>query len=237
LQKKLNYWPIDGDLVFKKIRAKLPEVDNIILKLDFIIKGGQKIGILANDKKFVQAIFDLLLKNIPYNQGELLLDGIRISELDSNLMKSKISIISSVKKNIILKSKEPFIIKGTLKENIDLEGNFNKDQIWAILQMIALKNLIQEKGFDYKVESEGRNLSTFDKIVISVIRAVLSVILMIYLISKKNKIIIVEDLDVIMNEKIQKLMEELFKSVFGFKTVLIATKKFDYILKLDRYIY
>lgn len=41
--------------------------------------------------------------------------------------------------------------------------------------MIALKNLIQDRGFDFKVESEGRNLSTFEKIVISVIRAILSV--------------------------------------------------------------
>lgn len=99
LQKKLNYWPVDGDLIFKKVRAKISESDDgkNLLKIDLIIKGGQKIGILANEKKYVQAIFDLLLKNISYTQGDLLLDGIKVSELEPNLMKSKVSIISSVK--------------------------------------------------------------------------------------------------------------------------------------------
>jgi ABC-type multidrug transport system fused ATPase/permease subunit len=67
------------------------------------------------------------------------------------------------------------LISGTLKENIDLDGNFIKDQIWSIIQIISLKNLLQEKGFDYIVESEGRNLNAYEKVIISVIRAILSV--------------------------------------------------------------
>jgi ABC-type multidrug transport system fused ATPase/permease subunit len=60
------------------------------------IKGGQKVAVLSNDRNITQGFFNLLLKNIPYDQGELLIDGIKLSDIEANLIKSKVSIISSV---------------------------------------------------------------------------------------------------------------------------------------------
>jgi hypothetical protein len=37
-----------------------------------------------------------------------------------------------------------------------------------------------------------------------------------------------------MNEKIQKLIEDLLTTVFSFKTVIVSTKKFDFLLKFEK---
>lgn len=92
------------------------------------------------------------------------------------------------------------MFKGSLKYNLDPSNSINEEEILRILKEAQLSELIKEDGLELKIEENGSNLSSGEKQLICICRAIL----------RKSKVVILDEatsnIDVVTEQKIQHLL-------------------------------
>ena len=92
------------------------------------------------------------------------------------------------------------MFKGSLKYNLDPSNSINEEEILRILKEAQLGELIKEDGLELKIEENGSNLSSGEKQLICICRAIL----------RKSKVVILDEatsnIDVVTEQKIQHLL-------------------------------
>ncbi|KAA6372585.1 MAG: putative ABC transporter C family member 11 [Streblomastix strix] len=85
------------------------------------------------------------------NKGRVLIDGIDISKVD----------ISRVRRSIAIIPQDPTLFTRTLSYNLDIGKKCNDDQIWEVLDMIGMNEVIASLplGLDTQVAEGGSNFS------------------------------------------------------------------------------
>ncbi len=89
------------------------------------------------------------------------------------------------------------IFEGTIKENIDILKEKSDEEINEVIDLCCLKDIIESKGgLDGKLQDQGENLSSGEKQLLCIARAVL----------KKSKIVLIDEatanIDIMTEEKI-----------------------------------
>ena len=195
---KDNEWPSKGKVEFISFSAKYRPFTPIILKkLNLTINPKEKIGIIGRTGSGKSTIVMSICRIIESFEGKILIDDIDISKIN----------LDSLRHNITIVSQDPFILEGTLRDNLDPLKKYNDNEILEILDSFSLFNDINpgEKRLNIKIKEGGSNLSIGEKQLICFARATL----------KKSKLIILDEatssMDVHTEEIIQKNMKILFE--------------------------
>ena len=168
-------------------------------------------------------------------QGKIEIDGIETSKVNLNTLRSKITVIPQ----------DPVIFDGTLKFNLDPSGTIPDKEIEAILLEAGLNDLLKRtpekkikkdseldtgddagngRGIYFKLNDGGSSLSTGEKQLICICRAVL----------RRNKVVVLDEatanIDIVTEEKIQKLINNAFKD----STVFTIAHRINTIINSDK---
>ena len=195
---KDNEWPSKGKIEFISFSAKYRPFTPIILKkINLKINPKEKIGIIGRTGSGKSTIVMSICRIIESLEGQILIDDKDISKIN----------LDSLRHNITIVSQEPFILEGTLRDNLDPLKKHSDNEILEILDSFSLFNDINsnEKRLNIKIKEGGSNLSIGEKQLICFARAAL----------KKSKLIILDEatssMDVHTEEIIQKNMKILFE--------------------------
>lgn len=128
-------WPSRGGMVIKNLSMIYPGTDKKVLdNLNVTIPAGKKVGIVgrtgAGKSSILQAIFRLV-EPLPGSLVEL--DGVDLSKIGLNDLRSRISIIPQ----------DPFCFKGTLRFNIDPFDQYSDEELWKALDAVELKKTVE----------------------------------------------------------------------------------------------
>lgn len=131
----------------------------------------------------------LLTHELYYNRGQIEIDGIEIGDIDESYING---IVTIVKQDI-------FLFNDTIKNNLTLyDTDITDEKIDDIIHVTGLKKFVEDKGWDFKLEEDGRNISGGEKCRIAIARALL----------KNRNILILDEafanLDKIIADKIEK---------------------------------
>ena len=90
-------WDIEefkGEIEFKDFSLRYrPETELILHKLNFSINPKEKIGIVGRTGSGKSTIWNAILRIVEGSEGKILIDGIDISEIDLNSLRSNIAVI------------------------------------------------------------------------------------------------------------------------------------------------
>ncbi|KAF7716519.1 Uncharacterized protein PECH_005196 [Penicillium ucsense] len=105
-------WPSQGQLIFDRVVASYgpefrPALDNLSVK----IESGQKIAVCGPSGSGKTSFILGLLQMVEIKKGRIVLDGIDLSTLPRNTVRSRFNVVSQ----------EPFFMPGTLRFNLDRE--------------------------------------------------------------------------------------------------------------------
>ena len=195
---KDNEWPIKGKIEFISFSTKYRPFTPIILKkINLKINPKEKIGIIGRTGSGKSTIVMSICRIIESLEGQILIDDNDISKIN----------LDSLRHNITIVSQEPFILEGTLRDNLDPLKKYNDNEILEILDSFSLFKDINsnDKRLNIKIKEGGSNLSIGEKQLICFARGAL----------KKSKLIILDEatssMDVHTEEIIQKNMKTLFE--------------------------
>ncbi len=217
--KKLT--KVKGNVEFKNVRFGYDK-DNVIIK-DFSAKfnSGQKIAIVGPTGAGKTTIVNLLMRFYELDAGEILIDGVSISDIKRENLRDLFDMILQ----------DSWLFDGTIRENLvyNKQGVTDK-QLDKVCKVVGLTHFVQtlKDGYDTQIDS-GVSLSEGQKQQITIARAMI----------KNSSLLILDEatssVDTRTELKIQKAMDKLTEGRTSFVIAhrLSTIKNADVILVIN----
>ncbi len=101
---------VNGNFAFKNVTFSYEKGEEILKDLSFKVKGNTTIAFVGKSGVGKTTIFNLLCKMYDIEQGDILIDGVSIKELDK----------ASIRDNITVISQNPYIFNLSIRDNLRL---------------------------------------------------------------------------------------------------------------------
>jgi len=188
-------------------------------KVSFKINKGEKVGIIGQTGAGKSTILKLLTGLYAPTTGSIYFDGHDTSTMHP----------VEVRQNIGVMPQEPFLFNGSLKENIELSRTISKEKMMEIIRITGLEELVKKsgKGDGLQVGEGGRNLSTGQRQLVAMARAILN----------DPAMFILDEPTSGLDVGLEKTLIKQLKSVIAKeKTVIVITHRFSALDLVDRVI-
>nr|CAH7765033.1 unnamed protein product [Callosobruchus chinensis] len=161
-----SQWPDQGAVEFKNYAVRYrPGLDLVLKDVSFRIKGGEKVGIVGRTGAGKSSLTLSLFRIIEAAEGQILIDGINISELGLHSLRSRLTIIPQ----------DAVLFSGTLRMNLDPFDKHTDDEVWKALEHAHLKAFVKglPSMLQHEVTEGGENLSVGQRQLVCLARALL----------------------------------------------------------------
>lgn len=209
------YWPRDGQVSFYDVTMTYHDGGpQALKKVFFNIEGKSHIGVTGRTGAGKSSIVEALLR-MPDPQGDVIIDEVRIKDVNLQESRRCISVLSQV----------PVLFSGSLRQNIDPMNEHEDVDLWAALEDVRLKSFVENLNgqLDYELLERGANLSVGERQLVCLARILL----------QQNKIVILDEptahVDPVTEKTIWKTVIEKLKNC----TVITIAHRLDTIKHCD----
>ncbi len=210
---------IHGDFEFKNVNFSYKEDRAIIKNLSFKIKANTTTAFVGKSGSGKSTIFNLLTGLYHINDGEILIDGINLDELDEDSIRGNITVITQ----------SPYIFNFSIKENLKIvnEKATNEDIIKAC-KKASLHNFIMSlpNKYDTLIGEGGVMLSGGERQRLAIARALI----------KNSEIILFDEATSSLDNQTQMEIQEAINNIKGTYTILIIAHRLSTVMDSERII-
>ncbi|MBO8426714.1 MAG: ABC transporter ATP-binding protein [Firmicutes bacterium] len=180
---------------------------NAVDRVDFLLRKGERIGILGGTGSGKSSLLSLLLRFNDPSEGELCFGGIPYAELNSDDIRAQIAIVFQ----------KPQIFEGTVYSNVALsDPEMGEERVnWALEQALCTEFASSyEDGMSHHIEEGGSNLSGGQRQRILIARALAS----------RRSILILDDSTSALDYKSDLLIRQNIAAIKGISTIIVSQR-------------
>ncbi|CAN4090494.1 unnamed protein product [Withania somnifera] len=159
-------WPLKGRIEIKDLHVQYsPDLPRVLKGITCTFLEGKKIGVVGRTGSGKSTLIQALFRVVEPSEGCILVDGIDISKIGLQDLRSNLSIIPQ----------DPTLFQGTIRTNLDpLQQNSDQD-IWEVLQKCHLADIVKQdlRLLDAPVAEDGENLSVGQRQILCLARVLL----------------------------------------------------------------
>jgi len=188
-------------------------------KVNFTIKKGEKLGIIGRTASGKSTIASLLLRMMDPQEGEILIDGKNIKDINLSVLRQRIGYVPQ----------DAFLFSDTISNNVAFgESDLDMDKVKDITKHAAVHDDIMNfsDGFDTMVGERGVTLSGGQKQRIALARALI----------KQPDIIILDDCLSAVDTTTEQTILGYLSNALSDKTSIIITHRIYKHLEFDKVI-
>lgn len=222
-------WPEEGEVNFVDVSLKYrpPTTETVLRNLSFKVEPGTKIGVVGRTGAGKSTICLSLSRIVELFGGKIEIDGVDIAKIDLNKLRQKVTVIpqdptlftGSLKFNLDPFGKESedrieqLLKKAGLQDLLTREPDSIEEKHDYYEKLGVKESDILDKeekgensgrGIYFRITENGENLSTGEKQLVSICRAIL----------RKNRVVVLDEatanIDVVTEKKILQLLSEEF---------------------------
>ncbi|XP_071553650.1 ATP-binding cassette sub-family C member 5-like isoform X4 [Temnothorax nylanderi] len=215
--KPTDDWPSHGKIEFKAVQMRYrEELPLILIDVSFNIKAGEKIGIVGRTGSGKSSLVVALFRLVEICEGVIKIDGIDISKLELDVLRSKLSIIPQ----------DPILFSGTIRSNLDPFQQHADRDIWSALEKTQMKEKVSVMpgNLDASVGFGGNNLSVGERQLLSLSRALLH----------SAKVLILDEATAAVDPETETTVQNTLQNEFADCTVLTIAHRLQTVVTCNR---
>ena len=207
-----------GKVEFKNVSFRYPDADyDVITDINLVANPGETTAFIGSTGSGKSTLINLIPRFYDVTDGELLVDGVNIKDVDLHELREKIGFVPQ----------KGVLFTGTIKDNIKYGNeNITDEDVGKALEVAQATEFVSKLkgGVDYDISQGGTNVSGGQKQRLSIARAI----------AKDPDIYVFDDSFSALDFKTDaKLRGELAK-ITKDKTVLIVAQRISTIMNADK---
>ncbi|KAK7487389.1 hypothetical protein BaRGS_00021351, partial [Batillaria attramentaria] len=159
-------WPDRGVVTFSNFSARhRPGLDLALTSINCTLHSGEKVGVVGRTGAGKSSLAMALLRVMEAAEGSVTIDGVNIATISLQDLRSRITILPQ----------DPVVFSGTLRFNLDPQGQYQDSELWSALDRVHLSDLVRglAGGLDHEMDEGGQNFSVGQRQLVCVARAFL----------------------------------------------------------------
>ncbi|KAF5682935.1 major facilitator family transporter [Fusarium denticulatum] len=200
-----SIWPSKGQIVFDNVSAGYTSSENVLKDISLSIEAGQKIGICGRTGSGKSSMVSCLFRMVDLHSGKILVDGLDISTLPRQEVRSRLVGVPQ----------DAFLIEGSsVRLNADPAQGLSDAAIEDAMRAVELWDIIAEKGgLDAFIEA--LHLSHGQKQLFCIARAIL----------RPSPIVVLDEATSSVDSRVDELVQRVVRERFENRTIIAIVHK------------
>jgi len=208
---------VRGEIVFRDVSftygSELPALSNV----SFHARPGETIALVGKTGAGKSTLINLLTRFYEFDEGEILIDGQSIQDLNIRELRQKIGMVTQ----------ESFLFNGTIRENLQIgKPGASDEELLEAAEAANARNFIDllQNGLSSVVGERGVKLSVGEKQRLSIARALL----------KDPPILILDEATASVDTATERLIQEALENLMFRRTSIVIAHRLSTIVHADQ---
>ena len=216
-EKRENWEPLIGDVEFRDVTFHYPDGDELVLEhFDLKVPKGANVAIVGETGAGKSTLVNLVCRFFEPTSGQVLIDSKDIKERSLQWLHSNIGYVLQ----------SPHLFSGNIRDNLKYgKEDATDEEIYNALKLVSADSIIDKltDGLDTEVGEGGDFLSTGEKQLLSIVRALLA----------DPKILILDEATASIDTVTEKAIQEAISTVIKGRTSFVIAHRLSTIVNAD----
>ncbi|MFC3927261.1 ABC transporter ATP-binding protein [Streptococcus caprae] len=208
--------PIQGQVVFDQVSFGYMAEQAVLSDINFQIEQGQTLALVGHTGSGKSSITNLLYRFYEPGSGQILIDGLDISQFSRESLRSQMGIVLQ----------DPYLFTGTIASNVSMGQAYSDQAIQEALEQVGAGDMLARlsKGIHEPVVEKGAAFSSGERQLIAFARTLIA----------DPKILILDEATSHIDTETEEIIQRAMEVVQAGRTTIIIAHRLSTIQEADQ---